>query len=244
MKKLLAALLLFGSCVGCGTSISSVKKLPLEETQQEVAESFRELADKIYSPPVVQCLPKKKCIVHYKLRDAITSDSAQEAMDWIEAAEKAKADYFILELNTPGGSVYDGLELSKRIEEAKIPVAVIVDGMAASMGAFITQAAPLRFMTLRSTMMFHEPSLSGMLQGNPNDFESVTEMLKSLSRALALFCQHKLTISLEEYHAKTDGGKQWWLSADEALQVNAVDGIVDNYQHFEEFIASLVPSKN
>lgn len=178
--------------------------------------------------PVIMCPVGKKCVVTYRLSDGIDDSSSKKVIQWIDAAEEADADAFVLELNTPGGSVPDGFEISKRIENAKLPVTCVVDGKAASMGFYILQSCPTRLMTKRSTLMAHEPSLSGIFYGQPNQWEALTEMLKALRVAMAEHCNRRLTTSVKEYRARTDGGKMWWFTWQDGLKFHAVDKIVDD----------------
>lgn len=166
-----------------------------------------------------------KCVPKYRLSEDINESSAARAVKWIEAANKAGADEILLELNTPGGSVGDGFELARAIEDSEAPVTCIVDGDGESMGFYLLQSCDHRVMTKRSKLMAHEPALGGMFRGQPNQWQAIAEMMKAERDAMAEHCAHRLKISLAEYHAKTDGSKMWFLNHAEALKVGAIDEI-------------------
>jgi ATP-dependent protease ClpP protease subunit len=184
-------------------------------------------ADMPKPKPVVKCDPDKAaCVVKHKLNAEVGDKSVAAAIDMIDAAEEAGADAFVLEINTPGGSVPDGFELSKRIEDATIPITCVVDGDAASMGFYILQSCPERLMTKRSTLMAHEPALGGMFRGQPNEWAAIAAMMAAMRDALAEHCNHRLSSTIGYYHYRTDGGKMWWFNWNDALHWKAVDGVV------------------
>jgi len=63
-------------------------------------------------------------------------------------------------INSPGGSVYDGLAVYDVMQYIKCPVATYVTGMAASMGSFIAQSGSpgMRYLLPRAITMIHQPS--------------------------------------------------------------------------------------
>jgi ATP-dependent protease ClpP protease subunit len=171
----------------------------------------------------VVCEPKKPCVPTYRFNDEVGEVSVKQAIAWIDAANAAGAQTIVFELNTPGGSVPDGFELAKAIENSKAPVVIVVDGEAASMGGYLLESASIRYMTFRSSLMFHSPSLGAMFQGTPEQWQAVADMLKAMANAIANHCAYRMNISLEQYHEKTDGSKMWWLGWEEALSVQAID---------------------
>jgi ATP-dependent protease ClpP protease subunit len=179
-------------------------------------------------PPKVVCESKDgsdKCVPQYRFSTQVDEDSVKDAQAWIKAANDAGASEILFELNTPGGSVPDGFELAKAIENSDAPVTCVVDGDAASMGAYLLEACDQRVMTRRSKVMFHEPALSGQMSGQPNQWQAIADMLKAEREIVAEHCAHRLSISLKQYREKTDGGQMWWLTHEEALKVHAVDSI-------------------
>jgi ATP-dependent Clp protease protease subunit len=68
--------------------------------------------------------------------------------------EGKKEDPIFLVLNTPGGSVFAGLELMQYVNTLRRPVHVIAN-YAASMGFHILQNSPKRYVTKFATIMSH-----------------------------------------------------------------------------------------
>lgn len=164
-----------------------------------------------------------KCVPQYRLNGVIEEGLVNRAVAWIAAANTAGADEILLEINTPGGSVSDGFELSKAIEESKAPVTCVVDMDAESMGFYILQSCDYRMMTKRSKLMAHEPALGGMFHGQPSQWQAIANMMKAEAEAMAEHCIHRTKISLKEYHEKTDGSQMWFFNHTEALKRGVID---------------------
>lgn len=183
--------------------------------------------------PVVECVSDARfktdrCVPKYRFSEGVSDRAAKKAVAWIEAANKAGADEILLEINTGGGSVPAGFEISRAIEDSNAPVTCVVDGEAASMGFYVLQSCEKRLMTRRSRLMAHEPSLTGMMGGNPNDWQSITDNIKATAETMAWWCWHRLKVSRKFYDEKTVGSKQWWVLVDEAKKIGAVDDEVES----------------
>lgn len=129
-----------------------------------------------------------------------------------------------LYINSPGGSVYDGLAIYDTMQFIKPDVATFGIGLQASMGAFLLSsgAKGKRNLLPSSRVMIHQPS-SGT-QGKVTDQEiSLREALRlkdMLNEILAKNTGQKLT------KIKADVERDFWMSAIEAKDYGIVDKIV------------------
>jgi ATP-dependent protease ClpP protease subunit len=158
---------------------------------------------------------------------AVTPDAVVAAIARINAVQN-NHDIILMEINSPGGAVWSGVELSKVIERSRIPVVCVVDGMAASMGYYLLQSCHVRVMSKRSILMIHEPSITSFGGNNPGQLQDLTKRLRALSRAMVEHMALRLLISadeLEERIRRTD----YWLDWQEAVEIGAVDFTVDRY---------------
>ena len=94
------------------------------------------------------------------LGEAVTSDSANRIvaqMLFLEAEDPEKDIY--LYINSPGGSVYDGLGIFDTMQHIKPDVHTVCVGLAASMGAFLLCAGTKgkRSSLQHSRIMIHQP---------------------------------------------------------------------------------------
>ena len=176
------------------------------------------------------------------LNKEIDEGSVDDVLDLLDQAEEAKVLAVIIELNTPGGSVPDGFRLSKRIENFPVPVILLVDGEAASMGYYLLQSGSTRLMTRRSILMLHQPSLGGMIYGNPEKWISIADMLKAMSDAMAEHMARRMFVSVDYVKSRINGGQMWWMGCLEALETGAVDEAYDtDIEVIESYRKTLSP---
>jgi ATP-dependent Clp protease, protease subunit len=130
-------------------------------------------------------------------------------------------------INSPGGSVYDGMGVYDVMQYIKCPVATYVTGMAASMGSFIAQAgAPgMRYLLPRAITMIHQPS-SGT-HGKISDMEiDFMESQRIKVEMTNLYVKHNSRgVPYERFVELLDRDK--WLTAPQALELGLADHIVD-----------------
>ena len=139
------------------------------------------------------------------------------------ANEDPKKD-IMLYINSPGGSVYDGMAIFDTMQYIKPDVQTIGIGLQASMGAFLLSsgAKGKRFLLPHSKVMIHQPSHA--TQGKVTDMEidlkegiAVKEMLVEL---LAKNTGQKLS------RVKSDMERDYWMSPTEAKAYGLVDEII------------------
>lgn len=139
------------------------------------------------------------------------------------ANEDPKAD-ISLYINSPGGSVYDGMAIFDTMNFIKPDVATYGIGLQASMGAFLLSsgAKGKRFVLPHSRVMIHQPS-SGT-QGKVTDQEiSLRESIrikKLLNEILAKNTGQKLT------KIEKDVDRDYWMDAAEAVKYGLADKVL------------------
>ena len=142
------------------------------------------------------------------------------------AYEDPKAD-IKLYINSPGGSVYDGLGIYDTIQHIAPDVQTIGIGLQASMGAFLLSSGTKgkRMALPNSRIMIHQPS-SGT-QGKITDQEiSLREgiyLKKRLNEILAKNSGQKLA------KIEKDMERDFWMSAEEAKAYGIVDEVMGKY---------------
>ncbi|MDD9861341.1 MAG: ATP-dependent Clp protease proteolytic subunit [Cyanobacteria bacterium MAG STY2_bin_7] len=119
------------------------------------------------------------------LGEAVTSDSANRIvaqMLFLEAEDPEKDIY--LYINSPGGSVYDGLGIFDTMQHIKPDVHTVCVGLAASMGAFLLCAGTKgkRSSLQHSRIMIHQPL--GGAQGQASDIRIQADEILFLKERL------------------------------------------------------------
>ena len=139
------------------------------------------------------------------------------------AYEDPKAD-ISLYINSPGGSVYDGMAIYDTMNFIAPDVATYGIGLQASMGAFLLSSGTKgkRFALPHAKVMIHQPS-SGT-RGKVTDMEiDLRESLgvkEMLAKILAKNTGQKLA------KVKTDMERDYWMSPEEAKSYGLVDEVL------------------
>lgn len=90
-------------------------------------------------------------------RTDFNGDSVSQAIKHLEAANKTvtSGERVLITLDSPGGSVFDGMTLFEEMAHSKVPVDVYVPAFAASMGANLLMRADKRYVAPEATVLFH-----------------------------------------------------------------------------------------
>lgn len=174
----------------------------------------------------VQCPKTGNCVPTYRFDGGVTDSSASKLVKWMKAAEDAGAKALVIEIETPGGSLDAGYKIIRALEDSKVPSYCVGEIETMSAGFAILESCTHRMMTKRTQLLAHEPHVSMIRGGSAKDLQNSADYLRTTARAFAEHCAARLKISLKEYLAKTDGGKDWFMNWEEALQVGAVDRVV------------------
>ena len=129
-----------------------------------------------------------------------------------------------LYINSPGGSVYDGLAIYDTMNFIKPDVQTIGIGLQASMGAFLLSAGAKgkRAVLPNARVMIHQPS-SGT-RGKITDQEIDLREGLLLKEKLAQILSKNTGQDFEKL--KNDMERDYWMSAEEAVKYGLVDKII------------------
>ncbi len=130
-----------------------------------------------------------------------------------------------LYINSPGGSVYDGLAIYDTMNFIKPDVATYGIGLQASMGAFLLSsgAKGKRHLLPNARVMIHQPS-SGT-QGKVTDQEiSLKEAIELKERLAAMMAKNT---GQKLAKVKADMERDFWMSAEQAKEYGVVDKVID-----------------
>ena len=140
------------------------------------------------------------------------------------AHEDPKKDIYLY-LNTPGGSVYDGLAIIDTMNYIEPDVQTIGIGLQASMGAMLLSsgAKGKRFALPNSRIMIHQPS-SGT-EGKITDQEIALREGVYLKKVLAEMFAKNTGKSVEQVTKDMD--RDNWMSAEEAKKYGIIDDVIE-----------------
>ncbi|MBQ1353411.1 MAG: ATP-dependent Clp endopeptidase proteolytic subunit ClpP [Ruminococcus sp.] len=130
-----------------------------------------------------------------------------------------------LYINSPGGSVTDGLAIYDTMQYIKCDVSTICMGMAASMGAFLLSAGTKgkRLALPNSTIMIHQPL--GGYKGQATDMEIHTRYMLDTKARLNRILSENTGKPLDII--KNDTERDNFMTAQEALEYGLIDKVID-----------------
>lgn len=135
---------------------------------------------------------------------------------------KSDRDIYMF-INSPGGSVSDGLAIYDAMNEIPCDVVTIATGMAASMGSFLLAAGTKgkRYVTPSTEVMIHQPL--GGVQGQATDISLVAEHITKIKAKLAVIMAKNCDRDYEEVVNNME--RDHWLSSREAVEYGIADHV-------------------
>ncbi|MBK9151857.1 MAG: ATP-dependent Clp protease proteolytic subunit [Saprospiraceae bacterium] len=128
-------------------------------------------------------------------------------------------------INSPGGSVIDGMGIYDTMQYVAPDVATICTGLAASMGAVLLAAGQhgKRTCLPHARVMIHQPS--GGMQGQFSDMEISYKLIKQLRDELYSILATHTGKDIETITKDSD--RDNWMTASEAKAYGLVDEVLD-----------------
>ncbi len=126
----------------------------------------------------------------------------------------------VIEINSPGGSVFDGVTIHNLIKSySKGKVTAVINGLAASMATYIAMAADEVKVYDNSTFMIH--NAWGVVVGDYRDMQQQAEVLEGLTKLLAKKYIEKTKKDENEIRDLMD--KESWFFGEEIVQNGFAD---------------------
>ena len=149
-------------------------------------------------------------------------------MLFLESEDPEKEISFYI--NSPGGSVTDGLGIVDTMNYIRCPVTTICIGMAASMGAVLLASGTKgkRFATPNAEILIHQPLIGGQgggLSGQTTEIKIQADQLVKSRQRLNKILSEASGQSLEQVEKDTE--RDHYMTAEEALAYGLIDGIMD-----------------
>lgn len=175
------------------------------------------------TPDIYQRLLKERIVFIGSAIDQGTANMVCAQLILLEAEDSEK-DISIY-INSPGGSVTDGLAIYDTMQYVRPDVATICVGLAASMGQFLLCAgAPgKRFALPHSRILMHQPS--GSMQGQVADIAIQAEQIVYLKKMMAERIAFHTGQPVERIEADSDRDR--WFTAEEACEYGFIDQVID-----------------
>ena len=135
-----------------------------------------------------------------------------------------------LYINSPGGSITDGMGIVDTMNYIKCPVTTICVGLAASFGAVLLANGEKgkRFATPNSEILIHQPLIGGQgggISGQATEIKIHADHMIRTREKLNKLLSEKTGQPIEQIEKDTE--RDHYMSAQEALEYGLIDGIMD-----------------
>ena len=154
--------------------------------------------------------------------NSVTSSLVVAQLLYLEGQDASKD--ISLYINSPGGSVTDGMSIYDTMQYIKCDVSTICMGMAASMGAVLLAAGAegKRFALPNSDIMIHQPL--GGVKGQASDIIIHADYISKKRQRLNEILSKRTGKPIEVIERDTE--RDNFMSAEEALKYGLIDKVI------------------
>lgn len=143
------------------------------------------------------------------------------AEEWVPQFSAIQASRITVLINSPGGSVFDGIAIHDAIARHPATVTTAVTGLAASAASFIAQAGNRRIGSPASTVMIHDAL--ALTIGNAADHRATADLLDQFSGQIAGMYAARAGGTADEWRAEMQAER--WYTAAEAVTAGLLDEV-------------------
>jgi ATP-dependent Clp protease protease subunit len=124
-------------------------------------------------------------------------------------------------INSPGGSVFDGVAIYNALKRHYAAITVWIDGIAASIASMVAMAGDEVVMPENAMLVLHDPS--GLVAGTASDMRATAEALDKMAAAMIAAYRDKSGRDDAEIAALM--AAETWLSGEEAVELGLADRV-------------------
>ena len=189
-----------------------------------MAEKDEDLLKSLQEKNLEQSLYKARKIF---LWSDVNDESAKAVVTRLLSLDTENSDEeIVLYINSPGGSVHDGMAIYAAMLAIQAPVSTVCMGMAMSMGSFLLSAGEpgRRFAWPHARIMIHQPLIMGTVTGTATDLDiRARETIRLREELNELYAQHTGQ-DVEKIAKDTD--RDFFMSAEEAKTYGLLDDVI------------------
>lgn len=164
-------------------------------------------------------------LLYGEIGESWYDDSSVSAKQFADAMKEIPSSVkeIHLRVNSPGGSVFDGMTIFEHIKSQRVKhgrkVTAYVDGYAASIASIIIQAADEIIIGDGGFVMIHKPLVG--VWGNTIELERMISLLDKIEEQMITIYSKKMSLSRAEIANKL--AEETWMTSDEAIEFGLAD---------------------
>ncbi|MEC6747339.1 head maturation protease, ClpP-related [Marinilactibacillus sp. XAAS-LB27] len=139
--------------------------------------------------------------------------------------ELGEVDTINLHINSPGGSVFDGVAIYQMLVQHKAIVNTYIDGLAASIASVIAMAGDRIYIPRNAMIMVHNPWT--IVMGNATDLRKQADDLEKIGQSMQESYLSKIGDKITAEKLTELLNEETWLSATEAVEYGFADEILE-----------------
>ncbi len=160
-----------------------------------------------------------------RIYDSIGGFMGIGADEFTRSLDNVTASNIALHINSPGGSVFEGITIANALKNHPANVTTYIDGVAASIASIIAIRGADRVISSDSGfLMIHNPF--AMAIGDSSEMLKMAETLEKIRETLANNYVAKSGKDIDEIYQMMD--EETWLDANAALEAGLIDEIQDS----------------
>ncbi|WP_039913146.1 head maturation protease, ClpP-related [Cellvibrio mixtus] len=133
----------------------------------------------------------------------------------------------VVRIQSPGGSVAEGLAMFNNLKQSSKKVIVYIDGIAASMASAIAMAGDEIIIPSNALFMLHKPS--AMVGGNANQLRDYADDLDVYEGSLLQIYSDRTGKTMDEIRALLADGKDHYFRGQDAIDYGLADKLAGDY---------------
>ena len=153
--------------------------------------------------------------------DVIGDWAGLSARQLVNTLKDIDADNITVRINSPGGSVFDGIAIYNSLRHHKAKIHVQIEGLAASIASVIAMAGDTVHMAENALLMIHNPF--GWVGGDAEELRKMADMLDKTTEVIAQTYGSRCGQELETIKQMMD--EETWFTAAEAKDNGLIDGV-------------------
>ena len=177
-------------------------------------------------------LLKERIIFLSEQVDSASASLVIAQLLFLDAEDPGKDIY--LYINSPGGSITDGMAIYDTIQYIKSDVCTICVGMAASMGAVLLASGTKgkRYALPNSEILIHQPLIGGGLSGQATEVKIHADHLVATREKLNKVLSERTGQSIETIQKDTE--RDNYMTAQQAKEYGLIDEIMESISNIKE----------
>lgn len=160
--------------------------------------------------------------IYGPIGDSWFEESVSPASFWAELEALGEVSLINVYINSPGGSVFDGMTIANQLKRHPAKIHSYIEGLAASMASLIAVIADRRYIYDSAMIMIHNPS--GGAYGEAEELRKYAETLDKVRETGANMYAQASGQSVEDILGMMDA--ETWMTAGEAEELGFVDEVI------------------